>query len=75
MLAGPSASNPSAPKLEAGEAGFVWMVELTTGQDTVRVRRAKGSDNDWHSPGAEGAGAAAAGAAAAAAGGLYPLSP
>ena len=52
-LAGPSATNPTAPKLEPGVGegrGFVWMVEMTSAHDCVRVRRGKGSDNHWHSP-------------------------
>ena len=52
-LAGPSTTNPTAPKLEPGVGegrGFVWMVEMTSAQDCVRVRRGKGSDNHWHSP-------------------------
>lgn len=68
IIAGPSTSNPTAPKLEAGTGegrGFVWMVEMTTAQDCVRVRRGKGSDNDWHSTNG-GATATAAGATAAA---------
>lgn len=54
-------------KLEAGTGegrSFVWMVEMTTAQDCVRVRRGKGSDNHWHSPNS-GATATAAAAAAA----------
>lgn len=63
-LAGPSPANPNAPKIEAGTGegrGFVWMVEMMTAQDCVRVSRGKGSDNYWHSPNSSrGAVAAAA---------------